>query len=214
MNWQCSSIIITLFYYLETNGLLEHRVTRNSQNSPRDNEACDTEVDCIENLNSGMYVVSSNPQFSDVIDYVLPQLNSSPQFYLSDTLVSQSTSSPSSDIQYNPSISPSSGSVGGYQLSENPVMQLPNTNHEQTPFLNHSFSTSLSPGSELANSSNSPNTDIGNLDDINDLLVFGNGEYQQDAVPIRKIERRNLGEFLYFGKLRVDHCTYANVVIC
>ena len=230
MNWQCSSIIITLFYYLETNGLLEHRVTRNSQNSPRDNEACDTEVDCIENLNSGMYVVSSNPQFSvaygttfhnqitinetPTLDYALPQSNSSPQFYLSDTLVSQSTSSPSSDIQYNPSISPSSGSVGGYQLSENPVMQLPNTNHEQTPFLNHSFSTSLSPGSELANSSNSPNTDIGNLDDINDLLVFGNGEYQQDAVPIRKIERRNLGEFLYFGKLRVDHCTYANVVIC
>ena len=94
-------------------------------------------------------------------------------------------------------------------------MQLPNTNHEQTPFLDHSSSSSLSPGSELANFSNSPNTDIGTFDDIdiNELLVFGNGEYQQDAVPIRKIERRNLGEFLYFGKLRVDHCD-ANVVIC
>ena len=196
---------------------MEHRVTRNSQNSPRDNEACDTEVDHIENLNSGIYVASTNPQFSSAcgtsfhnqittnetptLDYVLPPLDSSLPFHLVDTSISQSTLSPSSDIQYNPSISPSSGSIGGYQVSENPVMQVSNTNNQPTCFLSNSSSNSLSPGSEMADFSNSPTSDIGNIDisdiDINDLLVFGNGEYQQDAVPIRKIEHRNLGEFLF-----------------
>ena len=192
---------------------MQHRVTRNSENSPRDNEACDTEVDDIENLNSGMYVASTNPQFSaayetsfynqitinpaPTLNYVLPSQDSSPPFHLVDTSVSQSTSSPMSDVQHNPPVSPYSGCVGGYQVLETPEIQLPNTNHEQTFLLGNSSSTSLSPGSEMANFSNSPNTDIDNID-FHDLLFAENGEYQLDAVPIRKTERRNLGEFLFW----------------
>ena len=210
---------------------MEQRVTRISQNSPRDNEACDTEVDNIENLNSGMYAVSTTPQFSAgtsfhnqitineaPTDYVLPQLDSSPQFYIVDSSVSQSSSSPSSDVQYNPSISPSSGSVGGYQVLENPVMQSPNTNHEQTYLLNNSSSSSLSPGSETANFSNGPNGDTDNFEadiNIHDLLTYENvGEYQLDAVPIRKIEHRNLGESLFLESLVMTIVLYsANVLI-
>ena len=159
-----------------------------------------------------MYVTSTYPQFSaaygtsfhnqitindaPTLNYVLPAQDSSPPFHLVDTSVSQSTSSPSSDIQYNPSISPSSGSVDGLQLLETPVMQLPNTNHEQTFLLSNSSSTSLSPSSEMANFSNGPNSDFDNIE-FRDLLFAENCEYQLDAVPIRKIERRNLGEFLF-----------------
>ena len=97
-------------------------------------------MDKVENLNSEMCAVSANPQLSvtygpsfhnqitineePMLDYVLPKLDSSPSYYLVDTSISQSSSFPSSDVQYNPSISPSSGSVGDYQVSENLEMQL------------------------------------------------------------------------------------------
>ena len=164
-----------------------------------------------------MCAVSANPQLSvtygtsfhnqitineePMLDYVLPKLDSSPSYYLVDTSISQSSSFPGSDVQYNPSISPSSGSVGDYQVSENLEMQLPNTNHEQTCLLNNSSSSSFSPVREMANFSNIPNCDTDNFEadiNIHDLLTFeNNGEYQLDAVPIRKIEHRNLGEFLF-----------------
>ena len=174
-------------------------------------------MDKVENLNSGMCAVSANPQLSvtygtsfhnqitineePMLDYVLPKLDSSPSYYLVDTSISQSSSFPGSDVQYNPSISPSSGSVGDYQVSENLEMQLPNTNHEQTCLLNNSSSSSFSPVREMANFSSIPNCDTDNFEadiNIHDLLTFeNNGEYQLDAVPIRKIEHRNLGEFLF-----------------